>query len=474
MKIYLDQMSGSSKVTEFNAVEKLSLPTEGVVQVNSNLSAVDNNNVNSIVADSIQEQQTRIPRVRTLTERGQAYQEDRQRERDKEEDQLIKRFYEAFDAWKAQASDIERFIADQLPLSQTDKDENILRLKDLHVSALTIYEKLRKFRPPGQEIRQKIDACDALTKTLEQQLKQSEDSNPMSRNGRRSVRSRSIISGHSRVSKSSRVSSLIDLRKADAVAELAAKEAELNALQEEAKRKEEIAKMEAQLRAETTRIESELARRKLELEQMEVKKQLDMARARLNAYQVAEEIENEKDPVEDDLSRASLIQTTPASLPPLQEPRHLRSDVTASRVTQPTQQLQDVHKSPSVLQESSSADKTAEIVTTIADSFSLSRLPAPEPTTFSGEPIHYPDWKSSFYALIHRKNFPRCDKMYYLKRYVSGSAKQAIIGLFLQSSSEAYEQAWSILDERFGHPFIVTKAYRDKLQGWPNIGAKDH
>ena len=64
--------------------------------------------------------------------------------------------------------------------------------------------------------------------------------------------------------------------------------------------------------------------------------------------------------------------------------------------------------------------------------------------------------------------------MYYLKRYVSGSAKQAISGLFLQSSSEAYEQAWSILDERFGHPFIVTKAYRDKLQGWPKIGAKDH
>ena len=114
-------MSSSSGVTEFNAAEKLSLPTEGVVQVNSNLSAVDNNNVNSIVADSIQEQQTRIPRVRTLTERGQAYQEDRQRERDREEDQLIKRFYEAFDAWKAQASDIERYIADQLPLSQTDK-----------------------------------------------------------------------------------------------------------------------------------------------------------------------------------------------------------------------------------------------------------------------------------------------------------------------------------------------------------------
>ena len=147
-----------------------------------------------------------------------------------------------------------------------------------------------RFGLQGQEIRQKIDACNALTKTLEHQLKQSEDSNLMSRNDRRPVRSRSIISGHSRVSKSSRVSSLIDLRKADVIAELATKEAELNILQEEAKHKEEFTKMEAQLRAETTRIESELARRKLELEQMEVKKQLDMVRVRLKAYQVAEDI----------------------------------------------------------------------------------------------------------------------------------------------------------------------------------------
>ena len=64
--------------------------------------------------------------------------------------------------------------------------------------------------------------------------------------------------------------------------------------------------------------------------------------------------------------------------------------------------------------------------------------------------------------------------MYYLKWYVAGSAKQAISGLFLQCSSEDYEQAWSILDERFGHLFIVTKAYRDKLQRWPKIGVKDH
>ena len=95
----------------------------------------------------------------------------------------------------------------------------------------------------------------------------------------------------------------------------------------------------------------------------------------------------------------------------------------------------------------------------------MSHLPVPEPTIFTGEPIQYPDWKSSFHAFIDCKSLPSSDKMYYLKRYVSGSAKEAISGLFLQNSSEAYERAWNVLDERYGHPFIVTKAYTDKSQG---------
>ena len=74
------------------------------------MSTITSNNVNSIVTDSIQEQQTRIPRVRTLTERGQAYQEDRQRERDKEEDQLIKRFYEAFDELKRKSQTLSGLL----------------------------------------------------------------------------------------------------------------------------------------------------------------------------------------------------------------------------------------------------------------------------------------------------------------------------------------------------------------------------
>ena len=83
----------------------------------------------------------------------------------------------------------------------------------------------------------------------------------------------------------------------DAAAELAAREAEFNALQEEAKHKEA-----------TARIEAELAQRKLKLEQLEAKKQIEIARAKLKAYQEVEEFDDKMDSVEDDRLDTSLIQ----------------------------------------------------------------------------------------------------------------------------------------------------------------------
>jgi len=202
-----------------------------------------------------------------------------------------------------------------------------------------------------------------------------------------------------------KASSLINLKKAEAAAELAAREAEFNALQEEAKHKEA-----------TARIETELAQRKVELEQMEAKKQIEMARAKLKVYQEVE-FEDDIDSVEDDPLDTSPIQIdfereAASSLRP-QELKHSPSDrSTLNSTIQPAQQPRDTHQFPVesetihpvyVQPQASSAnvDTVTSIVTAIADSFSTSRLPAPEPTIFSGEPILYPDWKSSFHALIH-------------------------------------------------------------------------
>ena len=57
---------------------------------------------------------------------------------------------------------------------------------------------------------------------------------------------------------------------------------------------------------------------------------------------------------------------------------------------------------------------------------------------------------------------------------MEGLAEEATCGLFLHSSKEAYDRAWRILDERFGHLFVITKVYRSKLQQWPKISSKDY
>ena len=104
------------------------------------------------------EPELRITRVRgTLTEKGQAYQGQRQREHEKDEDQLIKKIYESYEAWKTQATDIDSIgmakRPKQLSSSQVERrEEAILRLEDLRDKTRKIYVKTRNDRAPAQQI----------------------------------------------------------------------------------------------------------------------------------------------------------------------------------------------------------------------------------------------------------------------------------------------------------------------------------
>lgn len=42
-------------------------------------------------------------------------------------------------------------------------------------------------------------------------------------------------------------------------------------------------------------------------------------------------------------------------------------------------------------------------------------------------------------------------------------------GFFSRNLENAYVRAWKILQERFGNPFILQKAFRDRLTKWPKI-----
>ncbi|XP_024119479.1 uncharacterized protein LOC112140697 [Oryzias melastigma] len=109
----------------------------------------------------------------------------------------------------------------------------------------------------------------------------------------------------------------------------------------------------------------------------------------------------------------------------------------------------------------------------LANSLTLNRLPLPELAIFSGDPLKFVDWKISFMALIGNKPLPVGEKMLYLKGYLAGEAKKAVEGYFYRNTEQAYQGIWNVLQERYGSPFMVQRAFRNKLMKWPKINAND-
>lgn len=63
----------------------------------------------------------------------------------------------------------------------------------------------------------------------------------------------------------------------------------------------------------------------------------------------------------------------------------------------------------------------------------------PMPTVFGGDPIHYIEWRASFMSLIDRKGISSADKLYYLKKYVSGPAHNVLKAPFIVTMAKHTE-----------------------------------
>ncbi|MEW8545262.1 MAG: DUF1759 domain-containing protein [Candidatus Thiodiazotropha sp.] len=113
------------------------------------------------------------------------------------------------------------------------------------------------------------------------------------------------------------------------------------------------------------------------------------------------------------------------------------------------------------------------LVKSLTEQVNLGRLPAPEPSVFTWDPLKYPGWKVDFSMLIEQRKIPPAERIHYLKKYLSGTAKEAVENFFLISSDTAYDEAKNLLDERFGDPYVIGSAFRDKLEKWPKIAPKD-
>ena len=114
--------------------------------------------------------------------------------------------------------------------------------------------------------------------------------------------------------------------------------------------------------------------------------------------------------------------------------------------------------------------KLADLLTERQDHNKLRR---PEPEVFSGDFLEYPIWIKAFETFIEGKMKTSAERLYYLGKFTAGEVKEAIRGLLSLDSQEAYIRAKKILTSRFGNTFLVSNAYRKKIENWPKIASND-
>ncbi|XP_063400333.1 uncharacterized protein LOC134684943 [Mytilus trossulus] len=105
---------------------------------------------------------------------------------------------------------------------------------------------------------------------------------------------------------------------------------------------------------------------------------------------------------------------------------------------------------------------------------SLSRLPPTEPSVFFGDPLKYPAWKSSFQNFIEQRKIPTFELIHYLRKYVGDSVREVIENFLILSTEDAYDDVKELLEKRFSDPFIISNAFRDRLDNWPKVPSREN
>ena len=362
----------------------------------------------------------RSERPSVPTEKMLAYQKE---ELSKKE----KRLLSMYEQWKIQIRKSKENL--KKDISETElaaMADTIEKGKD---GLMRAYNEIRERATPSTELRRKIDACEAVTKDImkivyerlsaidgyfDAERERHQLHQLLAHDYAYSIYGTASLSGSSHHSESTSIAA----KRADAAAELAAREAQYKVMQEERKQKEKIRIMEEHHR-------KELDMQRSELERLQAERDMEAARARLDIYD------------------REIKQSPPV-----------------------------YHQNPHTVAPAPPTD-VSYLAQAIQDSIAINRLPMPMPTVFSGDPIHYIEWKASFKSLVDRKGISSADKLYYLKKHVSGPAHKCLEGTFYRNDDEAYRDAWNKLNQRYGQPFVIQRAFRDKLAKWPKIQSKD-
>jgi len=140
---------------------------------------------------------------------------------------------------------------------------------------------------------------------------------------------------------------------------------------------------------------------------------------------------------------------------------------------EPTTDFQASQLPPTQSLPSTNTDPLTRLADLLSQRQERDQLPRPEPDVFDGNLLRFPLWMKSFETLVESRTYQPSERLYYLGKYTSGEAKEAVSGLLPLSGNDAYLEAKKLLQERYGNPFLVSDAYRKKINDWPRIPAND-
>ena len=332
-----------------------------------------------------------------------------------------KKFSDAYTKWKSEAKAARTRL--KSCMSSKDLELQLSRIDTVHKIALRHYEELRKLHTPSVDTVQKMDCAsqisDDIHQLIMQKVKDIEENkkfNPnivlfelrdiLDKKKNPSIFGDSVtdseLSHTSTLSKISHASS----NKTDAVAELAAKRAQLQSLAEIQNRQSKI-----------DRIQSEYEKKTKE------------ERDRLELIKARKEVDNHSSSGLEKMVGAALQDDTQRTVPSQELPAN-------------TEFKYNVNAAP--FEPKNSASELSKLMDIFREGISLNRLPTPEPIIFNGDPLQFHEWKNTFSALIGSKAISPTDKLYYLRKYTSGNAAKLIEGSFLRSDDTAFDDAWSV------------------------------
>ena len=358
----------------------------------------------------------------------------------------------AYERWRKCAYEIRKTLLSEQSLEHLQI--LAIDIQSRHDAVMKIYDLVRSVCAPNREVVAKVDNCGAVTGELLENLMRRRLEAPeefdaaQERSQMRGMKSDhpsvfgESISEISVRSAQSHKSSVASLR-ARAEAEKVEKIFAAKALEEEQVQR------------------SKLMQLQMELEEEKMKLEVIQAKA---AVRVAEEKSRALEAADDSVRRSVTLNPLAESFEPVTFPVGMNSSVLADSKSQG----QDVQ-----VVANQHISELSTLTKAFSDSMAANRLPVPVPKMFDGDPLHFVEFERSFQTLIENKGIQPTEKLYYLRQYVSGPARDAIEGFFFGTTEEAYQGAWKTLRDRFGQQFKVRQAFRDRLDKWPKTGAKD-